>query len=60
MEEEQKTMQEPLETADNSKSFMTSSFGSQKASKENELNSSMSITNTSPDELTEKLRGGLN
>lgn len=60
MEEEQKTKQEPLETVDNSKSFMTSSFGSQKASKENELNSSMSITNTSPDELTEKLRGGLN
>lgn len=60
MEEEQKTEQEPLETTDNAKSFMASSFGCQKASKENELNSSMSITNTSPDELTEKLRGGLN
>ena len=55
MEEEQ-----PLETVEESKGFMTSSFGSAKASKEKELNSSMSITNSSPDELTEKLRGGLN
>lgn len=62
MEEEQTTETEaqPLETAEESKGFMTSSFGSGKASKEKELNSSMSITNSSADELTEKLRGGLN
>ncbi len=52
--------EQPLETAEESKGFMTSSFGAGKASKEKELNSSMSITNSSPDELTEKLRGGLN
>ena len=62
MEEEQTTETEvqPLETEEESKGFMTSSFGSSKASKEKELNSSMSITNSNPDELTEKLRGGLN
>lgn len=62
MEEEQTTETEarPLETTEESKGFMTSSFGSNKASKEKELNSSMSITNSSSDELTEKLRGGLN
>lgn len=55
-------MEEEVQTTETeeSKGFMTSSFGSSKASKEKELNSSMSITNSSPDELTEKLRGGLN
>ena len=48
------------QTTEESKGFMTSSFGAAKASKEKELNSSMSITNLSPDELTDKLRGGLN
>lgn len=52
--------EQPLETGEESKGFMTSSFGAAKASKVKELNSSMSITNSSPDELTEKLRGGLN
>lgn len=63
MEEENQSTEteaQPLETDEESKVFMTSSFGSGKASKEKELNSSMSITNTSPDELTEKLRGGMN
>lgn len=58
--EEEKTETQPLETSEENKGFMTSSFGAGKASKEKELNSSMSITNSSPDELTEKLRGGLN
>lgn len=59
-EQTTETESQPLETTEESKGFMTSSFGAGKASKEKELNSSMSITNSSPDELTEKLRGGLN
>lgn len=59
-EQTTETESQPLETVEESKGFMTSSFGAGKASKEKELNSSMSITNSSPDELTEKLRGGLN
>lgn len=41
------------------KSFMKSSFGDSKADKSKELNSSMSITSTANDELTNKLQGGL-
>lgn len=42
------------------KSFMKSSYGDSKADKSSELNSSMSITSTSNDELTNKLQGGIN
>lgn len=39
--------------------FMSSNYGDGKANKHTELNSSMSIKNSSPDDLTNKLRGGL-
>lgn len=39
-------------------SMVTSSFGDTKMSKENELNSSMSIQALPDDELTSKLQGG--
>lgn len=50
----------PLESVEETKTFMKSTYGDGKADKSNELNSSMSIANTDPDELTNKLRGGLN
>lgn len=37
------------------KSFMTSSYGDEKADKSNELNESMTITDTSSDEYTRKI-----
>lgn len=40
--------------------FMQSNYGDNKLSKQKELNSSMSIRNTEHDELTNKLRGGIN
>lgn len=42
------------------KGFMKSSFGDSKADKSKELNSSMTITSTASDELTNKLQGGIN
>lgn len=41
------------------KDFMTSSYGDNKASKQVELNSSMTVEKVPTDELTNKLRGGL-
>lgn len=42
------------------KSMMGSNYGDGKASKATELNSNMSITGGANDDLTTKLRGGLN
>lgn len=42
------------------KSMMASNYGDGKISKKQELNSGMSIAGTSQDDLTAKLRGGLN
>lgn len=50
----------PLESVEETKNFMKSTYGDNKADKSNELNSAMSIANSDPDELTNKLRGGLN
>lgn len=49
----------PLQSVEQTKSFMKSSYGDGKADKSNELNASMSIANMDIDELTNKLRGGL-
>ena len=49
-----------MDNINENKSFMKSSFGDSKADKSKELNSSMSITSTANDELTNKLQGGLN
>lgn len=40
--------------------MMPSSFSDSKLSKATELNSSMSVASTGNDELTNKLRGGVN
>ena len=48
------------ETTQSATKFMTSDYGDNKISKQNELNSNMSITNTGNDELTQKLKGGIN
>lgn len=40
--------------------FMTSNYGDGKADKSKELNSGMSIVGESSDDLTNKLRGGIN
>ena len=48
------------ETTQSATNFMTSDYGDNKISKQNELNSNMSITNTGNDELTQKLKGGIN
>lgn len=47
---------------DNEKSFMSSSFGDDKLSKNKEINAGMSVRATGYDQLTEKLRnlGGNN
>lgn len=50
----------PLQSVEVTKSFMKSTYGDSKADKSSELNSSMSIANMDLDELTNKLRGGLN
>lgn len=39
--------------------FMKSNYGDSKADKSTELNSGMSITGESNDELTNKLKGGI-
>ena len=46
------------QNTENVTNFMTSDYGDKKVSKEKELNSNMSINNTSNDELTSKLKGG--
>ena len=48
-----------MDNINENKSFMKSSFGDGKADKSKELNSTMSITSTANDELTNKLQGGL-
>ena len=48
------------ETTQSATNFMSSNYGDNKMSKQNELNSNMSITNTGNDELTQKLKGGIN
>lgn len=40
--------------------MMTSNYGDNKASKDKELNKTMSITGSAQDDLTSRLRGGLN
>lgn len=42
------------------KNMMSSNYGDGKADKSTELNSSMSITGEANDDLTSKLRGGIN
>lgn len=49
----------PLQSVEETKSFMKSTYGDGKADKSSELNSTMSIANMDLDELTNKLRGGL-
>lgn len=53
-------MNNEIEGASTIKSMMLSNYGDGKLNKSNELNKSMSIAGSAQDDLTSKLRGGLN